>query len=45
MVQTDNSLEMSLAKQYFDDWLDSIKKQDRSFSRTEKNSNHSIHVK
>ena len=37
MVQIDNGLEMSLAKQYFDDWLVSIKQQDRSFSRTEKN--------
>ena len=36
MVQIDNGLEMSLAKQYFDDWLVSIKQQDRSFSRTEK---------
>ena len=27
---------MSLAKQYFDDSLVSIKQQDRSFSRTEK---------
>ena len=31
---------MSLAKQYYDDWLISINQQDCSFSRTEKNSNH-----
>ena len=36
MVQIDNGLEMSLAKQYFDDSLVSIKQQDPSFSRTEK---------
>ena len=35
MVQTDNGLEMSLAKQYFDDSLVSIKQHDCSFSRTE----------
>ena len=46
MVQMDDGLEMSLAKQCFDDWLVSIKQQDRSFSKTEKkNLNHSIHVK
>ena len=39
MVQTDNGLEMSLAKQYFDDWLVSIKQQDHSFSRTERKKN------
>ena len=45
-IQTDNSLEMSLAKQYSDDGLVSIKQKDRSFSRAEKkNSNHSIYVK
>ena len=32
----ENGLEMSLAKQYFDSWLVSIKQQDRSFSRTGK---------
>ena len=38
---------MSLAKQYFDDSLVSIKQQDRSFSRTEKkkNSNHNKHMR
>ena len=36
MIQMINGLEMSLAKQYFDDWLAFIKKQDRSFSITEK---------
>ena len=46
MIQIINGLEMSLAKQYFDDWLVSIKQQDRNFSRTEKrDSNHSMHVK
>ena len=40
MVQIDNVLEISLAKQCFDDWLVSIKQQDHSFSRTEKNPNH-----
>ena len=35
MMQIVNGLEMSLAKQYFDDWLVSSKK-DRSFTRTEK---------
>ena len=37
MIQIVSGLEMSLAKQYFDDWLVSIKQQDRSFYRTEKN--------
>ena len=48
MVRIDNGSEMSLAKQYFDDLLVSIKQQDCSFSRTKKKkkkSNHSIHVK
>ena len=36
MIQIVSGLEMSLAKQYFDDWLVSIKQQDYSFSRTEK---------
>ena len=36
---------MSLGKQYFDNWLVFIKQQDRSFSRTEKNSNHSSYMK
>ena len=36
MVQIDDGLEMSLAKQYFDDWLVSIKQHDRRFSRTVK---------
>ena len=36
MVQIDSDLEMSLAKQYFDDWLVSVKHQDHGFSRTEK---------
>ena len=39
-----NELEMSLATQYFEDLLVSIKQQGRSFSRTEKNSNHSKHM-
>ena len=30
---------MSLTKQYFDDWLVSIKQKDCSFSRTEKKKN------
>ena len=37
MIQIVNGLEMSLAKQYFANWLVSIKQQDCSFSRTEKN--------
>ena len=37
-------LEMSLAKQYFKDWLVSINQQDLNFSRTEKNPNHSKHI-
>ena len=46
MIQIANGLEMSLAKQYFDDWLVSIKQQDRSFSGTEeKNSNHGKNMK
>ena len=36
MIQIVSGLEMSLAKQYFDDWLVYIKQQDRSFSRAEK---------
>ena len=36
MIQIVSGLEMSLVKQYFDDWLVSIKQQDRTFSRTEK---------
>ena len=37
---------MSLAKQYFDDRIASIRQQDYSFSRTEKkNSNHNKHAK
>ena len=43
MIQIVNGLKMSLAKQYFDDWLAFIKQQvvfikqqDCSFSRTEK---------
>ena len=36
MVQKDNGLEMSLAKQYFDDWLVSMKQQDHSFSKAVK---------
>ena len=40
-----HDLEMFLAKQYFDDWLVSIKQQDRSFPRTEKqNLNQSKHI-
>ena len=38
-------IEMSSAKQYFDDWLISIKQQDCSFSITEERSNHSKHMK
>ena len=45
MIQIINGLEMSLAKQCFDDWLVFIKQQDRSFSITEKKKNHSKHVK
>ena len=45
MIQIIIGLEMSLAKQYFDDWLVFIKPQDRNFSRTEKKSNHNKHVK
>ena len=41
----DIGLEMSLAKQYFDDWLVSITQQDHSFSRAEKNSNQSKYMK
>ena len=44
MVKIDSGLEMSLAKQYFDDLLVSIKRQDHSFSRTAKKSIYSIHV-
>ena len=36
---------MSLAIQYFNDGLVSIKQQGRSFSRTEKNSNHNKYMK
>ena len=36
MIQIVNGLEMSLAKQYFDDWLASIKQQNHSFSKKEK---------
>ena len=36
MIQIVNGLEMSLAMQYFDDWLISIKEQNWNFSRTEK---------
>ena len=47
MIQIVNGFEMSLAKQYFDDWIVSIKQQHSLFSRTEKkkNSNHSKHAK
>ena len=45
MIQIVNGLEMSLAKQYFDDWLASIIQMDRSFSRAEKKSNRSKHMK
>ena len=45
MTQIANVLEMTLAKQYFDYLLVSIKQQDHSFSKTEKNSNHSKHKK
>ena len=45
MIQKINDLKMSLIKQYFDDWLVSIKQQDYNFSRTEKNSNLSKHMK
>ena len=46
MIQIVNGLEMSLAKQYFDGCLVSIKQKDLSFSRTKNNkSNHSKHVK
>ena len=36
MVQINDCLEISLAKQYFEDRLVSIKQQGRSFSGTEK---------
>ena len=36
MIQIVNGLEKSLAKQYFDDWLVSIKQQDCCFSRSER---------
>ena len=36
---------MSLAKQYFNNWLFSFKQQDCTFSRTEKKSNNSNHMK
>ena len=36
IVQIVNGLEMSLAKQYFDDWLVSMEQQDCSFAITEK---------
>lgn len=36
-IQIFNGLEMSLAKQYFVDWLASIKQKDHSFCRTEEN--------
>ena len=45
MIQIVSGLEMSLADQCFDDWLVSIKQQDCSFSRREKKSNHSKHIK
>ena len=45
MIQKINDLKMSLIKQYFDDWLVSIKQQEHSFSRTEKNLNLSEHMK
>ena len=45
MIQIVNGSEMSLDKQYFDKWLVSIKQQHCSFSRTEKNSNHTKHMK
>ena len=45
MVQKDNGLEMSLAKQYFDDWLVSMKQQDHSFSKTEKKKFKSQHTR
>ena len=35
MIQIVSGLEISLAKQYFDDWLVSIKQHDCSSSRTE----------
>ena len=36
---------MSLPKQYFDDWLVSVKQQDCIFSTTKKQSNHSWYIK
>ena len=36
MIQIGNGLEMSLAKQYFDDLFVSVKQQDRNFFRAEK---------
>ena len=36
MIHIVDGLVIRLAKQYFDDWIVSIKQQDRSFSRTEK---------
>ena len=45
MIQIANGLEMSLAKQCFDDWLVSIKQQVAVFLEQKKNSCHSKHVK
>ena len=45
MVRIDNGSEMSLAKQYFDDLLVSIKQQDCSFSTTKKKKIKSQHTR
>ena len=36
MIQIIIGLEISLAEQYFDDWLVAIKQQNHSFSKTDK---------
>ena len=45
MIQIVNGLEMSLAKQYFEDSGVSMKQKDCNFFKTEKNSDHSKHMK
>ena len=45
MIQIINGLEVSLAKQYFEDCVVSMKQKDCSFFKTEKNSDHIKQVK
>ena len=45
MMQIVNGLEMLLVEQYFNDWIVSTKQKNCSFSRTDKKSNHSKHLK